>query len=319
MSEPHDESVVIRLGTRASALALAQAQLVADGLRRAGATVDVVPMRTEGDRLGAARLGDLGGKGLFVRDIEAALAAGAIDVAVHSLKDLPAELPAALELVAFPEREDPRDALLTRDGSGLRELPARAVVGTGSLRRRAFVLALRPDVVVEPIRGNVDTRVRKLADGAWDAIILAAAGLKRLRLEPAHATPLSVDMFVPAVGQGILGVEVRRDDRATRRLVETLDHADTRACAIAERAYLKRLGASCATPMAGHAVVSRTGHAARLSMTAVVVSEDGARLLRANGAGAPDDAAALGRGLAESLLHQGAEAVTPLNPGRWAS
>jgi hydroxymethylbilane synthase len=310
---------VIRVGTRASALAQAQAHLVAEGLRSAGATVELVPMRTEGDRLGAARLGDLGGKGLFVREIEEALMAGAVDVAVHSLKDLPAELPAALELAAFPEREDPRDVLVTRTGGELRDLPPRAVVGTGSLRRRAFVLALRRDLVVEAIRGNVDTRLRRLAEGVWDAIILAAAGLKRLGLGPAHALPLPADVFVPAVGQGILGIEVRRDDRATRRLVQALDHADTRACALAERAYLMRLGASCATPLAGHARVDRSGGGARLSMTAVVASEDGARLLRAEAAGAPEDAQTLGRGLAESLLQRGAEAVAQLNPGRWAS
>lgn len=310
---------MIRVGTRASPLALAQAELVTQQLRSAGTAVEIVPIRTEGDRLGAARLADLGGKGLFVREIEHALLAGTIDVAVHSLKDLPAELPPELELAAFLEREDPRDVLVSRSADGLAALPPAAVVGTGSLRRRALLLALRPDLVVEPVRGNVDTRLRKLAEGAWAAIILAAAGLKRLGLVPARATPLPADVFVPAVGQGILGLEVRCDDRATWRLVQPLDHRDTRAAALAERAYLRRLGASCATPMAGHAVVTRPSNTPRLSMSAVVASDDGTRLLRADAVGVPEEAPALGQELAEALLHRGAQAVAQLNPGRWAS
>jgi hydroxymethylbilane synthase len=308
---------VIRLGTRASPLALAQAAEVADALRRLGVEVAVVPIRTEGDRLFGARLADVGGKGLFVREIEEALAAGTIDVAVHSLKDLPAEPPPGLELAAFPARQDPRDVLVTRAGGGLEDLPPGAVLGTSSLRRRALALALRPDLAIEPLRGNVDTRLRKLAEGPYDAVLLAAAGLARLGLTPAHARPLPPEVFVPAVGQGILGIEVRRQDGATRRLIEGLDHAATRACALAERAYLRRLGASCTTPMAAHAVFSRAGATARLAMTAVVASEDGQRVLRAEAAGSPQDAERLGRGLAESLLDRGAASVAALNPGRW--
>jgi hydroxymethylbilane synthase len=308
---------VIRLGTRTSALALAQAAAVADGLRRLGAEVEIVPMKTEGDRRLGARLADVGGKGLFVREIEEALATGAIDAAVHSLKDLPAEQPVGLVLASFPEREDPRDVLVTPGGGELEDLPRAAVVGTSSLRRRAFALAVRPDLVIEPLRGNVDTRLRKLNEGACDALILAAAGLSRLGLRPAHVTPLAPAFFVPAVGQGILGIEVRHDDRATQQLVGALDHADTRVCALAERAFLRRLGASCTTPMACHAVVARSAAGARLSMTAVVASEDGQRMLRAEAAGAPPDAERLGRGLAEGLLAQGAASVTALNPGRW--
>src|SRR2546425_1311359 len=314
--KPH---VVIRLGTRSSPLALAQAAAVAEGLRRLSAEVEIVPMKTEGDRLFGARLAEVGGKGLFVRELEEALAEGAIDAAVHSLKDLPAEQPDGLALAAFPEREDPRDVVVTPGGGSLEDLPKAAVVGTSSLRRRAFALAIRPDLVVEPIRGNVDTRLRKLTTGACDALILAAAGLSRLGLHPAHVTPLAPDRFVPAVGQGILGIEVRRDDGSTMRLVHALDHTETRICALAERAFLRRLGASCTTPMAGHAVVSRSEVGARLTMTAVVASEDGRRILRAEAAGAPEDAERLGRGLAEGLLEQGAASVTALNPGRWPS
>ncbi|MGH7388874.1 MAG: hydroxymethylbilane synthase [Candidatus Rokuibacteriota bacterium] len=306
---------MIRLGTRGSALALAQANAVAEALRRRGVPVELQPMKTEGDRLPGARLADLGGKGLFVREIEEALADGRLDLAVHSLKDLPADQPEGLELAAFPEREDPRDVVVTRGPGGLEALPRGAVLGTSSLRRRAFALALRPDLVVEPLRGNVDTRLRKLADGVCDAVVLAAAGLARLGVAPPQATVLAPDVFVPAVGQGILGLQIRRDDTTTRRLLAALDHPATRACALAERAYLRRLGASCTTPMAAHARV-REG---RLAMTAVVASEDGRQVLRAEGAGAPVDAEALGVRLAESLLERGAEAVTPLAPRRWTS
>ncbi|MEK7701320.1 MAG: hydroxymethylbilane synthase, partial [candidate division NC10 bacterium] len=242
-----------RLGTRGSPLALAQASAMAARLRGLGADVEIVPIRTEGDRLLEARLAALGGKGLFVKEIEDALCDGAIDAAVHSLKDLPAEVPAGLALAAFPERGDPRDVLVTRTGARFEDLAPGAVIGTSSPRRRAIVLSLRPDLVVEPMRGNVDTRLRKLEGGAWDGVVLAAAGLQRLGLAPAHARPLDPEVFVPAVGQGILAVEVRAADRATRSLVERLDHPPTRACALAERAYLGRLGASCNTPMAAHA------------------------------------------------------------------
>jgi hydroxymethylbilane synthase len=190
-------------------------------------------------------------------------------------------------------------------------------LGTSSLRRQALALALRPDLEVEPMRGNVDTRLRKLAEGVCDAVLLAAAGLARLGLAPAQARPLAPDVFVPAVGQGILGIEVRQDDPVTRRLVATLDDPTTRVCALAERAYLRRLGASCTTPMAAHAVVTHTGATARLAMSAVVASEDGRRILRAEAAGPLDDAERLGRDLAESLLERGAASVAALNPERW--
>jgi hydroxymethylbilane synthase len=310
--------MTVRIGTRGSPLALAQAHAVASALREAGAEVEIRPMRTEGDRRFDARLADVGGKGLFVREIEEALLAGRVDVAVHSLKDLPAELPDGLALAAFPRREDPRDVLITGRGATLQELGAGAVIGTSSLRRRAMVLAARPDLVVAPLRGNVDTRLAKLAAGECDGVVLAAAGLRRLALAPAHAHPLDVETCVPAVGQGVLAIEVREDDVRTRRLVAQVDHPDTHACARAERAYLRRLGASCNTPMAAHATVDRAGDHPRLRMRAVVASEDGRRILRAEAAGAPADAEDVGRGLAELLLERGAEAVTALDPTRWS-
>src|SRR5262245_57160213 len=197
---------MIRVGTRGSALALAQAGLVRAGL---GADAEIVPMRTEGDRLADATLAAVGGKGLFVREIEEALLRGQIDVAVHSLKDLPAEPPAGLALVAFLPREDARDVLVALRSVTLDDLPPGAVIGTSSPRRRGLGLAAGPDLGVEPIRGNVDTRLRKLAAGGFEAVLLAAAGLRRLGLAPAHCAPLDPERFVPAVGQGIIAVEAR--------------------------------------------------------------------------------------------------------------
>ncbi len=299
---------MIRLGTRGSALALAQAAAVAERLRGRGEVVEIVSMRTEGDRLADARLTALGGKGLFVREIEEALLADRLDCAVHSLKDLPASTPAGLVLAAFPPREAPGDVLVTRRAGGLDDLPAGAVVGTSSPRRRALVLALRPDLAVEPIRGNVDTRLRKLAEGAFDAVVLAAAGLVRLGLVPAHVRPLDPEIFVPAVGQGILAVEARETDRRARALLDAIDDAPTRVCAVAERAYLGRLGASCNSPMAAHATLA----GGRLRVTALVASEDGQQVLRAEDGGPPEDAERIGRRLAETLLERGAAAVTAL-------
>jgi hydroxymethylbilane synthase len=298
---------VIRVGTRASVLALAQARSVVAGLVGGG---EIVPMRTEGDRLAEARLAVVGGKGLFVREIEEALLRGEIDVAVHSLKDLPAQLPAGLTLAAFPARDDARDVLVARRPATLETLASGARVGTSSPRRRALLLAVRPDLAVEPIRGNVDTRLRKLAAGDWDAIVLAAAGLSRLAVTPEHGTPLDPDVVVPAVGQGILAVETRADDGDTRARLTPVDDPATRACALAERAYLARLGASCHTPMAAHARLE----GATLRMSAVVASEDGRRVLRASGTAPVGEAGRLGNELAETLLAQGAADITPLTP-----
>jgi hydroxymethylbilane synthase len=301
---------VIRVATRGSALALAQARSVADRLAAAGARVEVVPMRTEGDRLAEARLAAVGGKGLFVREIEEALLRGDADVAVHSLKDLPAEQPAGLGLAAFPERVDPRDVLVARGAMRFADLPAGAVLGTSSPRRRALALALRPDLMVEPIRGNVDTRLRKLEAGEWDAVVLAAAGLARLGLTPRHAEPLATDTFVPAVGQGVLAVEARMDDAPTLAALRTLDHEPTRVCALAERAFLGRLGASCVTPMAAHARIA----GGRLVLDGVVASEDGRTVLRECAEGSAERPAVLGRRVADALLARGAAAVVALRP-----
>jgi hydroxymethylbilane synthase len=257
-----------------------------------------------------ARLAAVGGKGLFVREIEEALLRGEADVAVHSLKDLPAERPAGLCLAAFPERADARDVLVSRQPARFDDLPAGTVLGTSSPRRRALALALRPDLTVEPIRGNVDTRLRKLDEGQFDAIVLAAAGLRRLGIAPRHAETLAPDAFVPAVGQGILGVEARADDARTLAALRTLDHEPTRICALAERAFLGRLGASCVTPMAAHARLLD----GRLVLDGVVASEDGRTVLRERVEGSPERPAALGNRLADALLARGAASVVALRP-----
>ncbi|HEV3347965.1 MAG TPA: hydroxymethylbilane synthase [Methylomirabilota bacterium] len=300
----------VRLGTRGSRLALIQCEQVAAGLRAHGARAEIVVIRTSGDRLAQVALADFGGKALFVKEIEEALLAGQVDVGVHSLKDMPAALPAGLTLAAFPAREDPADVLLTRGPGGWDGLSRGARVGTSSLRRRALVLARRPDLRPEPIRGNVETRIEKLRAGACDATILAAAGLRRLGLDPPHSTPLPVDEFVPAVGQGILAVEAREADREVLELLGRLDDTRSRSEALAERALLDGLGADCHTPVAGHA----RHDGAALTLTGVVASLDGATVLRWQASGEPREAGRLGRAVAEELLARGAKALLEARP-----
>ena len=297
----------LRIGTRGSALALRQAEAVADGLRRAwpDLLVEVVPIRTSGDRLATANLSAVGGKGLFVKEIEEALLAGRVEVAVHSLKDLPAALAPGLTLAAFPQREDARDVLVAPGGAGLDGLPAGARVGTSSLRRRVQLLAVRPDLAVETIRGNVETRLRKLGEGRYGAVVLAAAGLRRLGLDPAGAVALAPEQMLPAVGQGTLGIEIREDDARTAALVLPLDHPDTRAASAAERAFLGAVGGACTTPLAAYARYEGV----RLRLDAFVATPDGARALR-DGAGLDDGTPAeLGQRVADQMLANGAAEI----------
>jgi hydroxymethylbilane synthase len=305
-------TTTIKIGTRGSPLALIQAESVAASLRALGAEVGIVPVRTEGDRRLEVQLAAIGGKGLFVREIEDMLLAGTLDCAVHSLKDLPAETPAGLTLAAFPEREDARDVLVTRESRRLEDLRPGARLGTGSPRRRALALAARADLVVEPLRGNVETRLRKLESEGLDGVLLAAAGLTRLGIAPAHVQPLDPDVFVPAIGQGVLAVESRADDTRLASLLGRIDHAPTRACSLAERACLARLGASCSSPVAAYALEA----GGDIKMTALVASEDGRKVLRASGAEGTEGAERLGRRLAASLLDQGASSIAPLQPGK---
>jgi hydroxymethylbilane synthase len=299
-----------KIGTRGSPLALVQAESVAAPLRAFGADVEIVAVRTEGDRRLEVQLAAIGGKGLFVREIEEMLLAGTLDCAVHSLKDLPAETPAGLCLAAYPPRADARDVLATREPHRLEDLRPGARLGTGSPRRRALALAYRADLVVEPVRGNVETRLRKLESEGLDGVLLAAAGLARLGVAPAHVHALDPDLFVPAVGQGVLAVESRADDRHALSLLGRLDHGPTRACASAERACLAGLGASCSSPVAAHATQDGT----TLKITALVASDDGRKVLRVSASGPVDSAERLGRRVADSLLEQGAASIAPLEP-----
>jgi hydroxymethylbilane synthase len=297
----------VRIGTRGSALALRQAEMVAAALRGAwpGLAVELVVIRTSGDRLAQAHLADVGGKGLFVKEIEDALLAERVEAAVHSLKDLPSGTPPGLRLAAFPPREEPRDLLVSGRAAAVAALPAGARVGTSSPRRRVQLLAGRADLAVEPIRGNVETRLRKLDEGTYDAIVLAAAGLRRLGIERGDATLLSPEEMLPAVGQGTLAVQVREADDETAKLVAPLDDAPTRAVTEAERAFLTAMGGTCTTPLAAHAWLE----AGRLRFRALVATPDGSRVLQ-DGAtldgGGPAD---LGRLVADRMLARGAAEI----------
>jgi hydroxymethylbilane synthase len=292
----------LRVGTRGSRLALVQAESVAAALRRLGGDVELVPIRTSGDRLAHVALADFGGKALFVKEIEEALLDGRVDLGVHSLKDMPAALPAGLTIAAYGAREDPADVLLSRGGGGLAALPRGAVVGTSSLRRRVLLLSRRADLKVEPIRGNIETRLGKLGAGACDAIVMARAGLNRLELAPPHAVSLPTDEFIPAVGQGILAIEAREADREVLELLQRLDDTRSRMEASAERSFLQRLGAGCHAAVAGFA---RTDGVV-LRLTGLVGSPDGAVVIRGSVEGPVSAAAALGVRLAEDLLERGA-------------
>ncbi len=298
------------LGSRGSALALRQAELVTQALtsRWADLEVELVIIKTSGDRLAQADLSGLGGKGLFVKEIEEALLAGTIDLAVHSLKDLPAEIPAGLTLTAFTEREDPRDVLISREASGPEGLPLGARVGTSSLRRRVQLLAWRRDLTVEPLRGNVDTRLRRLREGALDAIVVAAAGLHRLGAQPSGATILPPEVMLPAVGQGILALEVRADDEAMVKRLASLDDPLSRMAAIAERAFLTTLGGDCHTPIAGYARLVD----GRLRLDGLVATADGRNVLKDQIEGSPDEPLELGKRLARQMLSSGGEAILAL-------
>ncbi len=290
-------SLRLRIGTRGSPLARAQTALAVGALGRAHpdlaepGALEVVAIRTTGDRVTDRPLAELGGKGLFCKELEAALLERRIDLAVHSIKDLPTWLPEGLVIGAVLARADPRDVLISRNGAGLDRLPPAAVVGTASLRRQAQLLARRPDLRVVNFRGNVETRLRKLAAGAVDATLLALAGLERLGIEPPGATVLAPEVMLPAVGQGAIGIECRADDAPTLGLLAAIDDPDSSACIDAERTLLAALDGSCHTPIAGHA----TAAGGRLRLAALVARPDGSVCLRTTREGPLADGAALGR------------------------
>jgi hydroxymethylbilane synthase len=295
------------LGSRGSQLALWQANFVKTALERAAAVeVRIEIIRTAGDRITDVPLAQMGGtKALFTKEIEDALLARRIDLAVHSLKDLPVELPAGLALGAIPAREDARDALISRHGQRLADLPAGARVGTSSLRRGLQVRLLRPDLVVEPLRGNLDTRLRKLDEGQYDAIVVALAGLKRMGWADRATQVFSTEEMVPAIGQGALAIEVHADDSELLAGLESLGDPDTEAATRAERAFLRRLGGGCQVPLAAHARIKQE----RLEIAGVVVSLDAARAVRGVENGPQAEAETVGRRLAENLLKHGAREI----------
>ena len=292
----------IVIGSRGSALALWQANWIGKQLADADYTVEIKTIRTSGDRLAHVPLADSGVKGLFIKEIEEALAAGGIDVAVHSLKDLPADLPPGLTIAAIPSREDARDALVSRDGTSFATLPPGARLGTSSVRRQSQLLHLRPDLRMVQMRGNVDTRLRKLERGECEALVMAAAGLVRLGLESSIRERFPVQQLCPAVGQGALAVEIRDGDGPAAQAVSRLDDADSHGAVRAERALLRSLGGGCSVPIAGYATLANGA----LSLVGVVARPDGARLIRASASGADTDPEGLGQKLANELLRQGA-------------
>jgi hydroxymethylbilane synthase len=297
----------LRIGSRGSKLALWQAQNV-QKLLRVVSNVDseIVIVKTSGDAMPNAPIATVGTKGVFIKELEDELLAGRIDVAVHSMKDVPTELPGGLAIVATPKRADPRDCLLSRNGATLDTLPSGAKVGTSSLRRQCQLRRSRPDLDIREVRGNVDTRIRKLDAGEFAAIVLAKAGLDRLELSARITEILPPELMLPAVGQGAMGIEVRLDDDEILDLTLPLNDSATEQAVTAERALLQRLEGGCQVPLGAWARFEKQNE---LTVDAAIFSADGAESVRRQISGSPADAAALGRQLAENLLDSGADAI----------
>ncbi|MBM4127692.1 MAG: hydroxymethylbilane synthase [Nitrospira sp.] len=307
MSLPNGPRATLILGTRGSKLALQQSQWFQGRLREVAPDVQVTlrKIQTSGDKIVDVPLAKIGGKGLFVKEIEEALLAGEIDLAVHSMKDVPAQLPDGLEILCVPPREDARDALISRDGRRFKDLPQGARIGTASLRRQAQLLNARPDLRIEMLRGNLDTRLRKLKDGQFDAIVLAAAGLHRLAWAQEITEYLDPVVSLPAIGQGALGIEGRSADDFVRGILERLNDQSTGTTVTAERAFLNRLEGGCQVPIAAHATLSD----GQLTLDGLVASVDGKTILREEITGKTAEAHALGVQLAERLLARGGDKI----------
>jgi hydroxymethylbilane synthase len=301
------ERSTLVLGTRGSKLAVHQSEWVQTRLRELAPHLNVTLRRiqTSGDKILDVPLAKIGGKGLFVKEIEEALLSGEIDLAVHSMKDVPTELPPGLDLLCIPTREDARDALISRDGTRFKELPHGAKVGTSSLRRQAQLLQARPDLSISTLRGNLDTRLKKLREGQFDAIVLAAAGLRRLGWETEITEYLSPEISLPAIGQGALGIEGRREDTFVRDVLNRLEHAPTRIMVMAERALLHRLQGGCQVPIAAHATLMGS----EIVLEGLVASVDGKEVIRDRVKGTVDDPFSVGVQLAERLLARGGERI----------
>jgi hydroxymethylbilane synthase len=295
---------MIRIATRKSALALWQANHVQSLLREAhaGIEIELVPIVTEGDRIIDRPLSEIGGKGLFLKELERAMLNGEADLAVHSMKDVPAGMTAGLVLDAVLPRANPFDALVSRDNRLLADLPAGSRIGTSSLRRQSQLLALRPDLVVTDLRGNVDTRLRKLDEGQYDAIILACAGLQRLGLGARITETLQPPAWLPASTQGIIGLQCRQDDAETRTLIKPLADSNTMVVASAERAVAQVLEATCQVPLAAHAVLEN----GVVKLKSIVSTPDGKESVQAAGEAPAADAVALGQQVAAELIKNGA-------------
>ncbi len=299
--------IMLRIGTRGSQLALWQAKWVQKTIMAhwPAVSVELTVIKTKGDKILDVPLAKVGGKGLFVKEIEEALLDRRIDLAVHSMKDMPAELPQGLGISAIPERENPLDALVTQSYASLAALPKSARVGTSSLRRSAQLLKQRPDLKILPLRGNLGTRLEKLIATDLDAIVLAAAGLKRLGWADRITALLDPDTMLPAVGQGALCIESRTLDEVVDPIVAKLNHGPTQTAVTAERAFLHRLEGGCQVPIAAHAVIENN----RVKLTGLVAELDGSRMIKNNIEGPPDQAQALGTHLAEDLLAKGADEI----------
>lgn len=297
----------IVIGTRKSVLALWQAEYVAARLREAypHVQVELLPVSTRGDEILDMPLAEIGGKGLFIRELEYLIREGKADMAVHSLKDMPAELPPDFTLAAVTDREDPRDAFVSLKYRSVDELPAGAKVGTSSLRRQSQLLHRRSDLRIESLRGNVQTRLRRLDEGQYDAVILAAAGLKRLGLGDRIGSYLSTAESIPAAGQGVMAVEVRKDDAELREMLAFLHNEKVASCIAAERAFLGRVGGDCKVPAGAFAEVEGE----RIRVDAFISSEDGQRFYRRSVSGPVSEAEALGASVAGALLDDGGRAV----------
>lgn len=297
----------IRIGTRGSALALWQAEWVKSELEKKypGLVVTLTKIKTTGDKILDVPLAKVGGKGLFVKEIEEAMLEGTIDIAVHSMKDVPTFFPEGLHLGAITKREDPRDALISRDHVKFNDLPNGANIGTSSLRRQAQLMNIRPDFHIQQLRGNVDTRLRKLKEGQFHAIILAAAGVRRLGLAENVTEYIDPEISLPAIGQGALGIECRIDDRELNNTISFFNHAETRVCVTAERALLRKLEGGCQVPIACYGLMKN----GTLHLSGLVGSVDGKRIIKDSINGRPEDADKLGVTLAEKLLGQGADVI----------
>jgi hydroxymethylbilane synthase len=299
--------MILRIGTRGSKLALTQSRWVRDKIeaKHPNLQVELVRIKTTGDKILDSPLAKIGGKGLFVKEIEEALLNERVDLAVHSMKDVPAELPEGLILATFPEREDPRDAFVSLKYGKLEQLPQGARVGTGSLRRAAQLLHIRPDLELVPLRGNVDTRLRKLETGEFQAIILAAAGMRRLGFTDRISQLLSTEQILPAIGQGALGLEVRHDDEQTIGLIYFLNDEKTEVRVQAERAFLKELEGGCQVPIAAFCRINN----GQLHLQGMVAELDGSRIIRDKIRGERNEAEEMGIRLARRLLASGADEI----------